>query len=269
LLASVAAVLTVEVHAADQGANLQYSPSDTPLESPAEAPFEFWDRLKVSFDQNTDGQFADRFHPFKLMDWSIELANRPPEDFRERTTSVAHHAVTKSVINSVRETTVDLPMMLWLKESQGFLADLLRNSVGNVEEEAVAPLDLSYGVVERSWWRRLSEGGAVRYGLRPFRTAPYAFLSLAVKDGDSLVLLTHVRYHYRLFGDHQFEIALSLPLTFGFAIDIGTSYEFGRYGEEKRSTVKLVKELKSGGIVHLGLEAKERPALLAGITFPF
>jgi len=270
LLTSAAAILTIEVEmsAADQGVNLQYVPYTTPIESPAEAPFEFWDRFKVSFDQHSDELFTDRFHPLKIMDWRMELANRAPDAFRERTTSVARHTVAKSVVNGFREITVDTPIMVWLKERQRFFGDLLRNSVGNVEEDAVAPLDLSYGLVERSWWRRLSEGGSLRYGLRPFRTDPYAFLGLAIKDGESLVLLTHVRYHYRLLGDHFFEIALSLPLAHGFAIDIGTTYEFGRYGEEKRAAIKLAKELKAGGIVHVGLEAKERPMLLAGISFP-
>ena len=203
------------------------------------------------------------------MNWSIELAGSDYEDFRERTTSAARHALSKSIVYGVREAAVDLPIMLWIKDRQGFLADFLRNSVDSVGEEAVAPLDVSYRLVERSWWKRLTESGQVSYGIRPFRTSPYTFLSLGIKDGDRLLLLGHVRYYYCHFADHRFEISLSVPLAHGFAIDLGTSYQFGRNGEEERLVVKVSKELKAGGIVHVGLEARERSAFFAGIAFPW
>jgi len=144
------------------------------------------------------------------MNWSFELADRGYDQFQERISSAARNAISKSVAHGFREAAVDLPIMLWLEDRQDFLADFLRNSVGNVGEERVAPLDVSYRLAERSWWKGLSENEDVRFGIRPFSTSPYTFLSRAIRDGDTLLLLAHVRYHYRNFADHRFEIALSL-----------------------------------------------------------
>jgi hypothetical protein len=134
----------------------------------------------------------------------------------------------------------------------------------------VAPLDVSYRAVERSWWQGLSDsGGPLRYGIRPFRSDPYTFVSLGIKDGDNLLFLGHVRYHYDRFADHRFEIALSVPLAHGLAIDLGTSYQFGRHGDKQGLVIKLFKEFKSGGIVHVGLEARQNPAVFAGMVLPW
>jgi hypothetical protein len=91
---------------------------------------------------------------------------------------------------------------------------------------------------------------------------------LRLKDGDRVLLLTHVRYHYVNFADHSFEFALSLPLARGFSVNLGTSYQFGRHDDEKRVALKLTREFKRGSILHVGLELRERPAFLAGITVP-
>src|SRR5207247_6780934 len=133
-----------------------------------------------------------------------------------------------------REATVALPVLLWRNYRQGVLADFLRNSVDSVAEEDVAPLDLRYRPVERSWWRRLSESGGVHYGIRPFRTSPYTFVSLGIKQGDNLLALANVRYHYRNFADHRFWIALSVPLAQGIAFEVCSSYPFWRQSEDGR-----------------------------------
>lgn len=270
ILACVAALAVVEAEAADQGVVVQHGNLTVPVESPPGGAF--LERFTVEFDRRIDEQFADRFHPFTVMNWSIDLANNSSDHFREHAASAARNALSKSLVYSVREAAVDLPILAWLKERQGVLADFLRNSVDSVGEEAVAPLELSYRLVERSWWQRLSQSGHLQYGVRPFRTSPYAFLSTGIRDNDRLFLLGHVRYHYRNFAEHRFEVALSLPLDHGFAIDVGTSYQFGGHDEEEeRLVVKLFKEFKRGGILHvgLGLEARQRPAFLAGIALPW
>ena len=268
MFAWLLAVSAVEVHAADQAVDLQYDKPLFPLESLPEDTFR--DRFKVAFDQRAGGVFADRFHLFNVMNWELEQANNKSDDLRERAGSAARSALSRSVVYGIREAAVDLPILLWLKERQGLLAEFLRNSLDSVGEEAVAPLDVSYRAVERSWWQGLSDsGGQLRYGIRPFRTDPYAFLSLGIKDGDNLLFLGHLRYHYDKFADHRFEIALSVPLAHGLAIDLGTSYQFGRHRDKQGLVIKLFKEFKSGGIVHVGLEARQHPAVFAGIVFPW
>ena len=145
------------------------------------------------------------------------------------------------------------------------LGGLLSESVDAVEEDAVAPTDPWIRPAELSWWKSLAERRVLRYGIRPFRADPYAFLSMRLKEGDRLMALGHVRYYFRDFADHRFELALSLPVTKGFALDIGTAYQFGRHEDEKKIVVKLFKPLKRG-MIHLGVEIEKEPTLLAGLS---
>lgn len=266
-LICMAATLAVGAHADDVSIQLGQTNSVVPIEAPPGPAF--LERFKASFNDGVDEVFSDRLHPFNIMNWSVELSQPSYDNFRERTSSAARNALSKSVVNGLREASVDLPVLVWLNERQGLLADFLRNSIDSVQEEAVSPLDVSYRAEERSWWRRVSESGAVRYGIRPFTTSPYTFLTVALRDSEELFLLAHVRYHYRNFADHLFEIALSLPLPHGVAMDVGTSYQFGRHDAQERLTFKLFKEFKSGGIMHVGVDVQRHPAFFAGIAFPW
>jgi hypothetical protein len=260
-------MLAVAANASDQSVQLQYGSPATPLESPPGDTIR--DRFKVAFEQRVGDQFADQFHPFNVMGWNRESIDKDAGYLRDRTTSAARNAFSKSAVYGVREATVDVPILLWLEERQGILADFFRNSIGSVGEEAVVPLDPSYRPAEQSWWKRLAEKNEVRYGIRPFSTNPYAFLSFALKEGDTVALLGHVRYHYVSFAEHRFELALSVPLGRGLGFDLGTSYQFGRRGHQEGLVVKLLKEFKSGGILHVSLEAREHPAMFAGIALPW
>ena len=266
-LVCVAAVLAVAAHASDQSVQLQYGSPATPLESPPGETIR--ERFTVAFDRRVDEQFADKFHPFKVMSWTSESVGREADYLNERTTSAARDAFSKSAVYGLQEATVDLPILLWLDERQGILADFFRRALGNAGEEAVVPLDPSYRPAEQSWWKRLEERNEVRYGIRPFSTSPYAFLSFLLKEGDTVSLLGHLRYHYLSFAEHRFELALSVPLGRGLGFDLGTSYQFGRHGHQEGLVVKLLKEFKSGGILHVGMEAREHPAVFAGIALPW
>src|SRR5262249_20509640 len=113
------------------------------------------------------------------------------------------------------------------------------------------------------------ERNEVSYGIRPFTTSPYAFLSFVLKEGGTASLLGHLRYHYISFAEHRFEVALSVPLGRGLGLDLGTSYQFGRHGHEDGLVVKLLKEFKSGGILHLSMEAGQNRAIFAGMALPW
>jgi hypothetical protein len=257
----------VEAQASDPSVQLQYGNLSTPLESPPGETFR--DRFSAAFDRRISDRLDDQFHPFNVMGWLRESDNKEAGYLSERATSAARNAISKSAIYGLREATVDLPILLWLDERQGILSDFFRRAIGNAGEEAAVPLDPSYRPAEQSWWKRLQEKNEVRYGIRPFSTSPYAFLSFLLKEGDTVSLLGHVRYHYLSFAEHRFELALSVPLGRGLGFDLGTSYQFGRHGHQEGLVVKLLKELKSGGVLHLGMEAREYPAVFAGIAFPW
>lgn len=258
--------MAVATHAGDQAVQLQYGTSAAPLESPPGDTFR--NRFSGAFDQEVNEQFAERFHPFNVMGWTVEALDKDASFLSERATGAARGAFSKAALNGIQEATADLPILVWLEEREGILADFFRNSIRNAGEEAVVPLDPSYRPAEQSWWKRLAERNEVRYGIR-LRTNPYAFLSFALKEGDTVSLLAHVRYHYVSFSEHRFELALSVPLGRGLGVDLGTSYQFGRHGHEEGLVVKLLKEFKSGGILHLSMEAREHLGMFAGIALPW
>jgi len=263
----VAGVLAVAAHASDQNVQIQYGSPAAPLESlPGDTIRE---RFKVAFDQRANVQFADQFHPFNIMSWTSESVGNKADYLNERATSAARNAFSKSALYGLREATVDVPILLWFEERQGILADFFRGALGNAGEEAVVPLDPLYRPAEQSWWKRVAERNEVLYGIRPFSTSPYAFLSFILKEGDAMSLLGHVRYHYLSFAEHRFDLALSVPLGRGLGFDLGTSCQFGRQGHQEGLVVKLLKEFKSGGILHVGMEAREHPSVFAGIALPW
>lgn len=269
MLVCGAVLVAVGVQGADQSLQLQHSIADeTVIESPADEALAFWERFKSTFEERTADNFADRFHPFSSLNWNLRLEGGDGEVFEERVSRSARKALTRSINHGLREASVDLPLMTWLKGKQGFLADFLRNSMSNVGEESVAPRELSYHVTERSWWDRLSESGGLRYGIRPFRTAPYAFASMGIRDGETVLMLANVRYIFREFAEHKFELALSLPLMHGLSVDLGAAYQLGRHAAEEHLTFKLFKQLDKGGIFYVGMEMGDEPKVYAGLTFP-
>jgi hypothetical protein len=265
ILLYLAAIAALETHASDQNAQLQYLSPPVTLGSPT--PEAFWQRFKTEFSDTAEDRFGDRFHSFKVINWNMNTVNERPGQYSEWTTRVARRNFAESAAYGVREAAADIPILLWLEDRQGFLGDFLRNSIGGVEEESVEPLSLSSASAKRSWWSK-SAGNDIYCGIRPFRTDPYAFFSMRIRDEETTFLLSHLRYHYRDFADHRFELSLSVPLAHGFTIEVGTSYQFGHRGEERRLALKAFREFKSGGMVLVGLDVRQSPGAFAGISIP-
>lgn len=226
------------------------------------------ERFESSFQQNTERIFTDRFHPLLTMQWNLNAASLSVAEFRSQPTDAARKALTRSVATSARAAVIDLPIVMWLEGRKGFFVDLLKNSVEASTEAAVDPLDPSYRAVDKAWWQRLADSKSLNYGLRPFRTSPYAFVSASIRNGDALLLMTHVRYHYSNFAEHQFELAVSMPLSPGLALELGTAYKISAHSETSAVVLKLAKQIGRNGIVHVGMEAQEHPRLIAGISMP-
>jgi hypothetical protein len=247
---------------------LDYKVPKLVIESPEEMPVTFWERFDHAFGNNSDKLFSDRFHSINTLNWYLDPVDGGFESFGDRASRTAAGALSRSVVTGFREAVNDLPFMDWLDGQRGFVADLLLDSLDTVEEESVNALNPSYRILEKSWWRRLSESRGFRYGLRPFQISPYAFVSAGIWNKDSLLAMAHLRYHYRHFSEHQFEMAISVPLSRGVALDVGASQLLGRHADPTKLVLKLSKQFKGGGIVHVGMEVKDRPTFLVGMSLP-
>src|SRR5690348_7172359 len=160
---------------------------------------------------------------------------------------------------------MEMPVMLWLDDHQGWFADLLRGTIDNTSEESVKPVSASPEGFQQARWRDEASRGT-HYGIRPLRTSPYAYVSQGISNGERTVLLAHLRYYYDRFAEHRFEFAFSVPLEYAMSLDVGSSYQFGSH-DQQRLAVKLVKQLKGDGVAFAGLELRQHSALIAGITF--
>jgi hypothetical protein len=260
-------LLAIFAQAAESELTLQHS--EAAELTVREAPVLFSERVVSAFERRADPVFADRLHSFKMMRITLLPDGSEPDDFQERTASAAQSGLSKAITYSLRDAVAESPLMVWLAEREERVAAFLRDTIDGVEEESISPLDASYGVTERSWWRSLKRNGGLRYGLRPFRSSPYAFTSFAFKENDQALFFGHVRYYYDDLNAHKFEFAMSLPLMHGYALDLGTSYRLGSHETPGRMALKIVRELRWGGILHFGFELKNHPLALAGITFPW
>jgi hypothetical protein len=263
---AIVTAAAVVARAADTTASPTDAKFAVSLLSPPPQPVFPWQRFDFAFDDKANGIFADALQPLNVIRWNVDLRGKDFSDnFRDRASSRARGAFTHTLEYSGREAVVELPVMVWLDEHGSWIADLLRGSIGNVNEENAGPMDISHDSVQQSWWRNEASRG-LEYGIRPFRTSPYAYLSEAIRDGERTILLAHVRYYYDLFEHHRAEVGFSVPLDFGMTLDVGNSYQFGG-DDQQRFAVKLVKDLKGGGAAHLGFEVRQHTALIAGVTF--
>jgi hypothetical protein len=257
-------MVAVGAQAADQ-AQFEHRQLDSPpLNSPVENATAFWDHFKSSFGERADEVLSDRLDPLDVLRrTSTSLSDGAA--FREYPTKAGVGAISKSVVYSFREAFFDLPGMVWLKGRQDFFTDVLRNSIDSVGEESVSSKNVSYRAVEQSWWKDVSEKGGLRYGIRPFRSSPYAFLSFNLTDGNQSILMGHLRYRLNHFNEHDFDLEISVPIAPGLAVGIGSSYKFG--GDEERSVgLTVTKALKHGGVLHFGAGVSQHPSLFASLT---
>jgi hypothetical protein len=275
MLVCALAVPAAEARAADLNAIFVYQQSPVLYgDLLGGEPDAFWELFNVQFDNRAAGVFEDQYNPFNFSNWNALWTDRNFNQFYDYNTGVARHTFSDAFRSSARDAALelDLPMLEWMGERQGFLSDFLWNSLDSVEEQSVSPLNLSYQPEESSWWNEQSEGSALRYGVRPFRTDPYAYLSWRVKDGGRVWLLGDARCYYVNFGNQRFELALSAPIAHGVSIELGTSYQFGTQPAQKEMALKLLKTFKSGGIVYVALQEHQQsaqPGLIAGITVPW
>jgi hypothetical protein len=269
MLTCLAAAAACWAYGAVDQLSLRYERPLPELEAfESQEPSSFWERFEQAFDERADKTFADRLHPLNVMGWSFNRQDDKWQDVVERGNRSMRSGLVKSVQYSLRDASIALPVANWLEAREDSLNELFLNSVDAVEEEAVSPLDPMYRPAERRWWQDLAEKRVLRYGIRPVRTDPYTFLSLRLQEANRLLLLGHVRYYFRNFGDHRFELALSLPVAYGFTLDVGNAYQFGQHEDEQKMVLKLFKPLKRGGVVHVGVELQHSPAMFAGISLP-
>src|SRR5262245_51667973 len=136
MLVCVAAMTAASARAEGQQVDLQYSMDlALPFDVVQKENLSFWGQFKQEFTGTAEQVFADKFHPFNTLTWTSELSDTDFRTFQERSTRAAKSSLSKSVSYGLREAALDLPVMGWFREHDGFLSALFVNSVDSVEEE--------------------------------------------------------------------------------------------------------------------------------------
>jgi hypothetical protein len=265
-LICAAAVAAAEARAADLS-TVFISP--VPYDNlPEEGPTAFWGLFTVALDHRAPGVFQDQFNPLNFRNWNSQDGN--VSHLTDYNADMARHAFCSAFRSSAQEAVLelDLPVLAWLREQQGFPGDFLWNVFDSVGERSVSPLDPSYRPDERSWWNEQSDGDSFHYGLRLFRREPYAYFGWRIKDGDHVWLLGDARYYYRIFGGQRFELTLSTPVVNGLSMEFGTACQFETHQPGTTAVLKLLKTFKGGGFLQVALEMRRQPKLIASIGMP-
>lgn len=264
-----AAAAGIGAHAANPDFNPQGSDFSASVEAPPREPLFFWERFDTAFQSDVNDVFADALSPLNTIRWNFNLPDGNVSDgFHNRMTKAADSALIDSIDYSTREAVIETPFVLWLDAHQGWFAELFRGSVDDFGEQSLSPLNASYRAVQQTWWKTLLENGGTYYGIRPFSTSPYAYVSRGITDGGGkTVVLANVRYYYDHYSDHRFELSLSIPIAYGVSVDLGSAYRFGANENNRSFAVQIIKEFKGRGFAHLGFEVSERPIIIAGVTF--
>jgi len=268
ILLCVATAVASIAQAETNDVELQHGQSPIIPGLEVEKPNDFLSRWHAAYDERTDEVFAERLHPLKVMEFSLKNPGDSREDVMERSDRAVKGAFVKSFEYSLRDAAFGLPLMNWIESSQDVFGSFVHDSVDAVEEESVSPFSLYSGQAERTWWQSLTTKRSYRFGLRPFRSSPYAYLAMRLKEAGETVLMGNLRYYLQNFSDHRFEISFSIPMPGGIAFDVGTYYQFGPHEEQQRAVARLFKPLAHGAMLHLGVEVQRNPLVFAGFTMP-
>src|SRR5436190_4136331 len=173
-LALGVAALVVEADAAEQNSDSHFSVFALSAESPRPDSLLFRERFDLSFSHNVNDVFTDELYPLKVIKWNMDLTGTDfSNNFHDRISSKARAAFGRTIEYGLRDAFVEAPFMLWLEQNHGWFANVLRDSVDNIGEESVSPMDVSYRSAEQTWWKNLLSNGGTHFGLRPLRTSPY------------------------------------------------------------------------------------------------
>ena len=170
----------------------------------------------------------------------------------DRIESIARNAFMRSLQYSAREilleTAIAVNLRHYLDDSFRGLGEFILTSLGSVDEERIESVSLDFQEAEHSWWDELRQTKRIRYGIRPFRTSPYAFIGLRITDGSRKnILFANLRYHFDHFKFHRGEALIAVPLPDKWEFDTGIAYSNSashkESGRELVWTVRLERPL--------------------------
>jgi hypothetical protein len=145
---------------------------------------DFWGIYQIELEENGTRIAVDRLGYPATLEFIREL-NRDGYAFHEHLAHVGRNVFAGAVLDSLRETFMAESPLDEAEESLDlvparFLARLVAGSLGNTLEERTRSVSTSpsYAVFERAWLYNARQNGLLDYGIRPWRSNPYAYCTL-------------------------------------------------------------------------------------------
>lgn len=199
--------------------------------------------LREHIEYRLERNFRQRFGALAHMEWYF-LTDHQEDNFEKR----YHNKQTRRFSNNLidvlsegsREWFVETPAFSWGEDFGERALDALplfrglRDSIAGVDEEEINTTVFSLAPAERSWFSSLQHSDVVRYGVRPFRTSPYGFVSVGFSDPDiEQKIALHLRIYAERFARQRMEAVASVQLTSSWEVAGAMSYEPKRDTQDK------------------------------------
>lgn len=180
---------------------------------------------------NSDSLIFDRLTgPASRLSWA-RAQDRLGYGSIDRFTSDGVGLFSRIASDSLRTAAfATLPIDEWEEHSEGWITSLILGSLGNPEEEHLRLTSISYSDV-RATWETANRRAGIQFGIRPWRTSPYAYILAHAGHWNGRPLLTFEgRARYTMFGSARLEGRLTMPLPSGFRLGGGISVDPMRLG---------------------------------------
>lgn len=227
----------LQIFAATAGKTNETALSYPPALIDLQEPLERSEQLKQRFLQEittSDSIVFDRFTgPSSRLAWAWRQDTLGYQSI-ERWNNEGAHLFSTIAMDSLRTAATEaLPLDLWEDDWEGRILNFIAGSVGNPIEERMDVTSISYSAV-RSSWESMNEKGTVQWGLRPWRTSPYAyFFAHAGHLGGAPLFIFEGRAGYTLFGTTRLEARLTLRLPSSFRIAASGSTDPSKMGTQE------------------------------------
>jgi hypothetical protein len=180
---------------------------------------------------NSDSLMFDRLTgPAARMHWlraQERLGYGSIENFNAEGVALVSRIASDSLRTAAFAT---LPIDQWQDHSEEWLTGFILGSLGNPEEEHVRLTSITYSDVRASWETANRRAG-IQFGIRPWRTSPYAYILAHAGHYAGQPLITFEgRARYTMFGSARIEGRVSMPLPAGFRLGGGISVDPMRLG---------------------------------------
>lgn len=218
--------------------------------------------LRSSFERRFSLGAIDLFAPERLFTQEKITA--------AATAGMARNLAFSGVRQGLREAFTSIPNVVDFRARYGGFGDFVVNSIGKVEEGNVDPDDLTVIRPELSLLEDLHHERRIQYGIRPFSTSPYVFVTTRISLDGTDILFLDARYGEKELTGQWASVVAGFPIG-GCIVTFGGEYRtYARERNEDAFTLNfgIQREFAWGRFSVGGGIVTSHPSFLAAFTRP-